>query len=154
MANLGNFTFIVFLVIFIYALLGMDLFGNKFHFDDGRPRHNFDTLIWSILSVFQILTGEDWNAVMYDGIRATSSVSAFYFVSLILIGQYTILNLFIAILLANFEAQTRGGRDAGRGADVHVQQQEDLPQDDRLGQAEGDHRGRQDQVQRLWRHTE
>lgn len=104
-ANLGNFTFIVFLVIFIYALLGMDLFGNKFHFDDGRPRHNFDTLIWSILSVFQILTGEDWNAVMYDGIRATSSVSAFYFVSLILIGQYTILNLFIAILLANFEAQ-------------------------------------------------
>ena len=43
-ANLGNFTFIVFLVVFIYALLGMDLFGNKFHFDDGRPRHNFDTL--------------------------------------------------------------------------------------------------------------
>ena len=32
-------------------------------------------------------------------------MSAFYFVSLILIGQYTILNLFIAILLANFEAQ-------------------------------------------------
>ena len=43
--------------------------------------------------------------MMYDGIRATSSVSAFYFVSLILIGQYIILNLFIAILLANFEAQ-------------------------------------------------
>ncbi|QDZ24407.1 ion transport protein [Chloropicon primus] len=104
-SNLGNFTFIVLLVIFIYALLGMDLFGNKFHFSDGRPRHNFDTLIWSILSVFQILTGEDWNAIMYDGIRATSSVSAFYFLSLILVGQYIILNLFIAILLANFEAQ-------------------------------------------------
>ena len=103
--NLGNFSFIVLLVVFIYALLGMDLFGNRFHFSDGRPRHNFDTLIWSIMSVFQILTGEDWNVIMYDGIRATSSVSAFYFVSLILVGQYIILNLFIAILLANFGAQ-------------------------------------------------
>ncbi len=105
LSNLGNFAFIVLLVVFIYALLGMDLFGGNFNFADGRPRHNFDTLLWSITTVFQILTGEDWNAVMYDGIRATTSISAFYFVSLILIGQYIILNLFIAILLANFGAQ-------------------------------------------------
>ena len=104
-SGLGNFTFIVVLVVFIYALLGMEFFGNKFNFSDGKPRHNFDTLLYSIISVFQILTGEDWNVIMYDGIRATDETSSFYFISLILIGQYVVLNLFIAILLSNFGDQ-------------------------------------------------
>ena len=109
--ELGNFTFIVVLTIFIFALLGMQLFGGKMcGLDDGdTPRHNFDTLIWALVTVFQVLTGEDWNAVMYDGMASNGSWSALYFVALLLIGNFVVLNLFVAILLTNFsevEVQT------------------------------------------------
>ena len=109
--ELGNFTFIVILTIFIFALLGMQLFGGKMcGLDDGdTPRHNFDTLIWALVTVFQVLTGEDWNAVMYDGMASNGSWSALYFVALLLIGNFVVLNLFVAILLTNFsevEVQT------------------------------------------------
>ena len=105
--DLGNFSFIVLLVIFIFALLGMQLFGGKMcGLDDGdTPRHNFDTLLWALVTVFQVLTGEDWNAVMYDGMAANGSWSALYFVLLLVIGNFLVLNLFIAILLTNFSAQ-------------------------------------------------
>ena len=105
--DLGNFSFIVILAIFIFALLGMQLFGGKMcGLDDGEtPRHNFDTLLWALVTVFQVLTGEDWNAVMYDGIAANGSWSALYFVLLLVIGNFLVLNLFIAILLTNFSAQ-------------------------------------------------
>mmetsp|Transcript_58370 Transcript_58370/g.186060 ORF Transcript_58370/g.186060 Transcript_58370/m.186060 type:complete len:1610 (+) Transcript_58370:485-5314(+) len=65
-------------------------------------RHNFDNIFWSIITIFQILTGENWNEVMYDGMRSTSTVAAFYFLLLTIVGNYIILNLFLAILLDNF----------------------------------------------------
>ena len=101
--ELGNFLLIVLITIFIFALLGMQLFGGKFDFpDEGVPRHNFDTLIWSIVTVFQILTGEDWNAVMYDGVRATNSLATLYFLLLLVVGNFIVVNLFVAILLSSF----------------------------------------------------
>ena len=53
--DLGNFSFIVCLTIFIFALLGMQMFGGKMcGLDDGDvPRHNFDTLLWALVTVFQ-----------------------------------------------------------------------------------------------------
>ena len=51
------------LFIFIFALLGMQLFGGAFNFPDGTPDANFDTFVISLLTVFQVLTGEDWNEV-------------------------------------------------------------------------------------------
>lgn len=38
----------------------MQLFGGAFSFDDGQPPANFDTFPVAMLTVFQILTGEDW----------------------------------------------------------------------------------------------
>lgn len=53
-------------------MLGMQLFGGQFNFDgdEGTPASNFNTFGVALLTVFQILTGEDWNEVMYDGIEA------------------------------------------------------------------------------------
>jgi hypothetical protein len=106
--DLGNFSFIVGLTIFIFALLGMQVFGGKMCGlgDDGEvPRHHFDTLLWALVTVFQVLTGEDWNAVMYDAMAASGSWAALYFVALLVIGNFLVLNLFVAILLTNFGAQ-------------------------------------------------
>jgi len=66
------------------------------------PRHNFDTFFWSIITIFQILTGENWNEVMYDGMRSGTSLASLYFLLLVVVGNYIILNLFLAILLDNF----------------------------------------------------
>lgn len=46
--------------------------------------------------------GENWNIVMYDGMRATNSAAALYFLSIVVIGNYVVLNLFLAILLDKF----------------------------------------------------
>merc|ERR550517_956548 len=61
---------LLFLFIFIFALLGMQLFGGQFNFPEGRPTSNFDSITSALLTVFQILTGEDWNQVMYYAINS------------------------------------------------------------------------------------
>ena len=50
----------------------MQLFGGRFNTIEraGDVRANFDDFLHALLTVFQILTGEDWNSVMYDGISA------------------------------------------------------------------------------------
>ncbi len=67
------------------------------------PRSHFDSIGWSFLSVFQVLTEENWNNVMDDAIRATGWGAALYFVSLVVLGNFVVLNLFLAILIGNFE---------------------------------------------------
>ena len=50
-------TFLGLLTIFIFtsAILGMHLFGAKMVMDDNRSvRHNFDNLMWSLITVFQV----------------------------------------------------------------------------------------------------
>merc|ERR1719510_1950517 len=64
------------LFIFIFALLGMQIFGGKFY-DNPEARATFDSFFQSLFTVFQILTGEDWNMVMYDGIVAYGGVKKF-----------------------------------------------------------------------------
>ncbi|KAF5405242.1 hypothetical protein PHET_01289 [Paragonimus heterotremus] len=107
MRSIISLLFLLFLFILIFALLGMQLFGGDFNFDEGRPTQNFDTFVKALLTVFQILTGEDWNTVMYNGIRAQGGVSggggiyAIYFVLVMLVGNYTLLNVFLAIAVDN-----------------------------------------------------
>jgi len=50
-----------------------------------------------------VLIGEGWNEIMYDGMRATSDTAVIYFISLIMLGNIIMLNLFLAILLGNFD---------------------------------------------------
>ncbi|XP_065072313.1 voltage-dependent L-type calcium channel subunit alpha-1D-like [Rhopilema esculentum] len=105
------------LFILIFALLGMQLFGGMFHKSMTQARTNFDDFVKAMLAVFQIMTGEDWNSVMYNGISAAGGPKSFkgmlvslYFVALVIIGNYTLLNVFLAIAvdnLANAQALTR-----------------------------------------------
>ena len=49
-------TFLGLLTIFIFtsSILGMHLFGGKMIIDDEVVRHNFDDLLWSLITVFQV----------------------------------------------------------------------------------------------------
>uniref|UniRef100_A0A3P9KUF1 Calcium voltage-gated channel subunit alpha1 E n=1 Tax=Oryzias latipes TaxID=8090 RepID=A0A3P9KUF1_ORYLA len=117
MKSIISLIFLLFLFILVFALLGMQLFGG-FIFEDYTPT-NFDTFPAAIMTVFQILTGEDWNEVMYNGIRSQGGVksgmwSSVYFIVLTLFGN-TLLNVFLAIAvdnLANAQELTKDEEEA------------------------------------------
>uniref|UniRef100_A0A3Q2DJ46 Calcium channel, voltage-dependent, R type, alpha 1E subunit a n=1 Tax=Cyprinodon variegatus TaxID=28743 RepID=A0A3Q2DJ46_CYPVA len=118
MKSIISLIFLLFLFIVVFALLGMQLFGGRFIFEDYTPT-NFDTFPAAIMTVFQILTGEDWNEVMYNGIRSQGGVksgmwSSIYFIVLTLFGN-TLLNVFLAIAvdnLANAQELTKDEEEA------------------------------------------
>ena len=99
---------LLFLFMIIFSLLGMQIFGGRFNFEEGTPRSNFDTFFRSLITVFQILTGEDWNAVMYIGIRSWGGIGnhfcivpIIFFITLVVVGNYILLNVFLAIAVDN-----------------------------------------------------
>ena len=53
-------TLLMFVFIFIYSLLGMQVFGGKFDYPDGKPRGNYDGFTIAAVTVFQVLTMENW----------------------------------------------------------------------------------------------
>ena len=66
--------------------------------------YNFDDFIWAFTTVFIILTAESWSYVWFAHYRAVNSIaSTLYFYSLLIIGNKIILNIFLAILLSNFD---------------------------------------------------
>ncbi|XP_008934351.1 PREDICTED: voltage-dependent L-type calcium channel subunit alpha-1C, partial [Merops nubicus] len=106
--SIASLLLLLFLFIIIFSLLGMQLFGGKFNFDEMQTRRStFDNFPQSLLTVFQILTGEDWNSVMYDGIMAYGGPSfpgmlvCIYFIILFICGNYSLLNVFLAIAVDN-----------------------------------------------------
>ncbi|XP_014842964.1 PREDICTED: voltage-dependent L-type calcium channel subunit alpha-1D-like isoform X4 [Poecilia mexicana] len=108
MKSIASLLLLLFLFIIIFSLLGMQVFGGKFNFDETQTkRSTFDNFPQALLTVFQILTGEDWNAVMYDGIQAyggpssSGMVVCFYFIILFICGNYILLNVFLAIAVDN-----------------------------------------------------
>uniref|UniRef100_A0A8K9V4R2 Voltage-dependent T-type calcium channel subunit alpha n=1 Tax=Oncorhynchus mykiss TaxID=8022 RepID=A0A8K9V4R2_ONCMY len=112
MDNVATFCMLLMLFIFIFSILGMHIFGCKFSLkteagDTVPDRKNFDSLLWAIVTVFQILTQEDWNTVLYNGMAATSPLAALYFVALMTFGNYVLFNLLVAILVEGFQAEVR-----------------------------------------------
>ncbi|KAM4610826.1 voltage-dependent L-type calcium channel subunit alpha-1D [Polymixia lowei] len=108
MKSIASLLLLLFLFIIIFSLLGMQLFGGKFNFDETvTKRSTFDNFPQALLTVFQILTGEDWNKVMYDGIMAyggpasSGMVVCIYFIILFICGNYILLNVFLAIAVDN-----------------------------------------------------
>jgi hypothetical protein len=55
----------MFLFVFIYSLLGMNTFGGRFNFKDGLPRGNYDRFPIAFITVFQVLTMENWQLVLF-----------------------------------------------------------------------------------------
>ncbi|GMT06678.1 hypothetical protein PENTCL1PPCAC_28852, partial [Pristionchus entomophagus] len=115
MDNVTVFFGLLVLFIFIFSILGMNLFGCKFCKEELNPflplapvqkkceRKNFDTLLWALITVFQILTQEDWNMVLFNGMSQTTPWAALYFVALMTFGNYVLFNLLVAILVEGFQ---------------------------------------------------
>jgi len=110
--------------MFIYSLLGMELFAYKVKFDEDDwpiqggdesigqmegtyPDSTFNTFLEAFVTVFIVLANDGWSTIYINHYRATGWLkSTVFFVSLLIIGQFLLLNLFLAILIRNFDDQS------------------------------------------------
>ena len=131
--DIGYFSVLLFLFMFIISLLGMELFAHECKFDvkdqliqnvtlaynNGQtmvtPRNNFDNISTALITVFIIIIGEDWPNVMYNYVRvydmgpdnsgAAGWAISLFFIFVYSVGNFLLLSLFVAILLQNFNEE-------------------------------------------------
>ena len=130
--DISNFTVLLLLMLYILALLGMEIFsysvvydidGNpvfgedniKAAFESGQemvwPRENFNNIFSSMVTCFIVIVAEDWNETMYLYVRALDNESSsgrflalLYFISMFILGNTIMLALFTALLLKGQDA--------------------------------------------------
>ena len=119
--DLFSFMILLLLFLFICTLIGMQFFANSFRFDsDGYvitsinsyewkhayeiSRYNFDDFNNAFASVFQIMSTENWNVLLHNCWRAKGPYAVIFPCIIVGFGTYILMNLFLAILLSNFES--------------------------------------------------
>ncbi|XP_070698552.1 voltage-dependent T-type calcium channel subunit alpha-1I-like [Pempheris klunzingeri] len=108
--------------IVVVSLLGMHLFGGNNTITHKNP---FDSLLWSMVTVFQTLTQEDWNLVLYNTMTSSSPWAALYFTTVIVFGKHVILNILVGIVVQSFQAR----RSSGTNQDLPIHPVESMNQD-------------------------
>ncbi|CAF4705492.1 unnamed protein product [Rotaria sp. Silwood1] len=100
---LGNLTLVLIIIIFIFAVVGMQLFGQKYadKFGKDMPRWNFFDFFHAFMIVFRVLCGE-WIESMWVCLECAGWPCIPFFLLTFVIGNLVILNLFLALLLASF----------------------------------------------------
>lgn len=97
------------LLLLIYALLGRNLFAGSLNNSKFIYRENFDSYGNAIIAVFQVLTGTAWQYILHLALNSEINkvISTFYLISWIVIGNYIFLNLFLAIILGEFNKESQ-----------------------------------------------
>ncbi|KAL9554146.1 hypothetical protein MBANPS3_002946 [Mucor bainieri] len=103
-----NLTFFTFLVLLLLSPMSVQLFGGDFKFaPEDEPSMRFDNSYQAFLALFQIMTGENWTDILYDAMHsqedASVSYAAIYMIFLYFTVHYMVLNLFIAVIMENFD---------------------------------------------------
>jgi hypothetical protein len=114
---LGNVGFLLFMLFFTYAIAGMNMFGNVKYGEQLNEHANFRNFWTSMVTLLRMATGENWNGLMHDCMveepecsedegNCGSYVSALlYFCSFNIFSSLLLLNVFVAIVLKNFEEE-------------------------------------------------
>ncbi|KAL7311607.1 calcium channel protein [Mucor circinelloides] len=103
-----NLTFFTFLVLLLLSPMSVQLFGGDFKFvQEDEPSMRFDNSYQAFLALFQIMTGENWTDILYDAMHSQEEASvayaAIYMIFLYFSVHYMVLNLFIAVIMENFD---------------------------------------------------
>ncbi|XP_014912482.1 sodium channel, voltage gated, type VIII, alpha subunit b isoform X1 [Poecilia latipinna] len=115
---LGNLTLVLAIIVFIFAVVGMQLFGKsykdcvcKIALDCELPRWHMNDFFHSFLIVFRVLCGE-WIETMWDCMEvAGQAMCIIVFMMVMVIGNLVVLNLFLALLLSSFSADNLAATD-------------------------------------------
>ncbi|XP_061760681.1 sodium channel, voltage-gated, type I like, alpha b [Nerophis ophidion] len=115
---LGNLTLVLAIIVFIFAVVGMQLFGKsykecvcKINDECQLPRWHMHDFFHSFLIVFRVLCGE-WIETMWDCMEvAGPTMCLTVFMMVMVIGNLVVLNLFLALLLSSFSADNLAATD-------------------------------------------
>nr|AIW80051.1 voltage-gated sodium channel Nav1.9 variant a [Mus musculus] len=122
--SLFNIGLLLFLVMFIYAIFGMNWFSKVKRGSGIDDIFNFDTFSGSMLCLFQITTSAGWDALLNPMLESKAScnsssqescqqpqIAIVYFVSYIIISFLIVVNMYIAVILENFNTATEESED-------------------------------------------
>ncbi|CAG7831981.1 unnamed protein product, partial [Allacma fusca] len=117
---LGNLTLVLVLVLYMFAILGLQVIGKYYTrkaFDPAKggededkfPRWNFQNFGFAFMLVFRVLCGE-WIEPLIECFEATAKAEHeykcfFIFLPVFIFGNLIILNLFLALLLNSFDTE-------------------------------------------------
>ncbi|CAF1588826.1 unnamed protein product, partial [Adineta steineri] len=121
--QVGNLGLLFFLLFFIFAALGVELFG-KLECSEERPcmgldKHaHFKDFGMAFLTLFRIATGDNWNGIMKDALRQDDSpsgvknqfvtaIAPVYFVIFVLMAQFVLVNVVVAVLMKKLDESNR-----------------------------------------------
>uniref|UniRef100_A0A673HNE4 Voltage-dependent L-type calcium channel subunit alpha n=1 Tax=Sinocyclocheilus rhinocerous TaxID=307959 RepID=A0A673HNE4_9TELE len=122
---LPHVALLIVMLFFIYAVIGMQMFG-KVALVDGTEinrNNNFQTFPQAVLVLFRVATGEQWPKIMLASMYGKlcdpksdygpgeeytcgSSIAVFYFLSFYMLCAFLIINLFVAVIMDNFDYLT------------------------------------------------
>eukprot|EP00117_Sycon_ciliatum_P046107 scpid9228/ scgid2998/ Sodium channel protein 60E; Drosophila ion channel 60; Drosophila sodium channel 1; Protein smell-impaired 60E; Sodium channel 2 len=106
--DLGYLTLVMGIILCTFALVGMHLFQPYYttyaFAPDPIPRWNFTDFGNSLMVIFRIVCGE-WIEPLYDTMRASSPAAAIFYLIVLAVGNFLILNLFLALLLNSFDVE-------------------------------------------------
>ncbi|XP_048583288.1 sodium channel protein 1 brain-like isoform X2 [Nematostella vectensis] len=106
--QLGNLTLVLGIVVYMLAVVGMQIFEQHYtpaKFYGRIPRWNFTDFWHSFMMIFRVLCGE-WIEPLHDCMRVTNPVSSIFFLTALVIGNFLVLNLFLALLLNAFARES------------------------------------------------
>ena len=109
--DLNSFVLLLGVFLFVYTVAGLQFFSNRFRFDENNrvieeigsdawinaasiSQYCFDNFSLSFASVFQILTTENWNDIMFDTWRVYGPAGVLFPCTLVLVGTFVLMNLF------------------------------------------------------------
>lgn len=94
---------IALLLVYVYAMLGWQLFGEELP-------ERWGNVGKAMMSLFSILTLEGW-IDMYDAARAVTPLAVVYFLSFILAGTFVVLNMVIGVVLTSLDDAHKAARE-------------------------------------------
>ncbi|XP_010833794.1 PREDICTED: voltage-dependent T-type calcium channel subunit alpha-1H-like, partial [Bison bison bison] len=140
----GNLGLLFMLLFFIYAALGVELFGRLECSEDnpceGLSRHaTFSNFGMAFLTLFRVSTGDNWNGIMKDTLRECAredkhcltylpAISPIYFVTFVLVAQFVLVNVVVAVLMKHLEESNKEAReDAELDAELEMEMAQGSP---------------------------
>ena len=91
-SSMGYVGLLLGVMFYIYAIMGVHLFGKQ-------DAEHFGSLAPALMSLFQIITLDNWSDIFATAKGSSPGTTAAYFVTFILLGTMIMLNLFIGVIM-------------------------------------------------------
>lgn len=95
------YVLLIAITLYIFTLFGLVFFIDTLPDD---TRENFNSFEDSAFTAFKIMVGDNWNEMMYQTVINSTQWSSLYFVLLVMISQFIVINLLLAIIITVFNS--------------------------------------------------